>query len=677
MLNKLKLGVKLYGGFAIILLLMSSVSFIFYHSIHSIEESSKWVNHTYEVIRNAETVGAAMVDMETGLRGFLVAGDDEYLEPFHGGEETFDRLIVRGQELTSDNPSQVERWQTVAAMKQRWLDEVANPEIAMRREVSMGAEATAHFREISSRIVGKEIFDSIRAALATLERKFDGHARGEYLVTATTLALVNMETGQRGFLLSGKEESLEPYIDGNKALQEHLLDLREIAHLAAGTSVIRDDIQKVKDRVDAWKEKAANPEIEARRQMNKFDKSIDDIAMFMAEGKGKQIMDALRAEVQDIVDAEEVLIVERGQAQESTIKFADSVALFGTLLAIIVGAIVAFVVVRGILKPLDATNAMLKDIAEGEGDLTRRIPVNTHDEIGDLGNNFNTFVEKLQSIIGEIADATAQLVSSAEEMSVTTTSTSSGLSTQKQETEQVAFAVSEMTSASQEVAKNAELASEAAASANNEASTGNQVVSETVDAINGLAQEVEESANVIEKLKGDSENIGTVLDVIKGIAEQTNLLALNAAIEAARAGEQGRGFAVVADEVRTLAQRTQESTQEIESLIGALQGGAEQAVNVMGQSRDRARSTVEKARHAGETLTSITHAVETITQMNINIATAAEEQTSVAQEINSSVASIQGISEQSAASGEQISIASNSQARLGEQLQLLVDQFKI
>jgi len=571
----------------------------------------------------------------------------------------------------------VERWQAVAVMKERWLEEVAIPGIAARREVSLGAETLSRFREVASRTVGKQIFDSIRAALTALEHRFTNHVRGSYLITATTLDLVNMETGQRGFLLSGKEESLAPYHEGLKSLQLHLRELNDVAQIAAGTSVTRADIQIVQDRVKEWMEKAANPEIEARREMNKYDKTIEDVAEMMKTGRGKSIMDGLRDQVQEIVDAEEALIVERGRAQEATASFAISVSLVGTLLAITIGAIIAFVVVRGILTPLRATNSMLKDIAEGEGDLTKRIPVNTRDEIGELGDNFNTFVGKLRDIISEIAGATSQLAASAEEMSVTTEHTSAGLSTQKQETEQVVSAVTEMTATSEAVASSAEQASDAAAKANSEASTGNQVVNSTVQAINDLAREVEDSASVIEKLKDDSENIGSVLDVIKGIAEQTNLLALNAAIEAARAGEQGRGFAVVADEVRTLAQRTQESTAEIENLIEALQIGAERAVNVMSQSRDRARSTVDKAKDAGESLTHITRAVETITQMNLEIATAAEEQTKVAQEIKANVSNIQGVSEQTAVSGQQISVASSDQARLGEQLQTLVEKFKV
>jgi methyl-accepting chemotaxis protein len=237
--------------------------------------------------------------------------------------------------------------------------------------------------------------------------------------------------------------------------------------------------------------------------------------------------------------------------------------------------------------------------------------------------------------------------------------------------------MNEMSATVQEVARNAVEAAEAAKEADNTFHQGKQVIDRVIEAIGELANEVEKAANVIQQLEAESMNIGSVLDVIKSIAEQTNLLALNAAIEAARAGEQGRGFAVVADEVRTLAGRTQQSTQEIEEMISKLQSGANNAVKVMETGKDMTKVGVDQAAAAGEALLTINTAVERITGMNTQIASAAEEQSSVAEEINRSIVSINEVAEQSAAGAQQTAQASNDLARLADQLKALVGRFKV
>ncbi|WP_371919827.1 methyl-accepting chemotaxis protein [Pseudomonas sp. MYb185] len=283
----------------------------------------------------------------------------------------------------------------------------------------------------------------------------------------------------------------------------------------------------------------------------------------------------------------------------------------------------------------------------------------------------------LRELIGGIRDGVTQISSAAEELSAVTEQTSAGVNNQKIETDQVATAMHEMSTTVHDVARNAEQAAVAATEADNEARAGDKVVAEVVAQIERLASEVIRSTEAMTVLQGESDKIGSVMGVIRAVAEQTNLLALNAAIEAARAGEAGRGFAVVADEVRGLAQRTQKSTEEIEGLVAGLQSGTKQVATIMLSSRELTDSSVELTRKAGGSLASITRTVSTIQSMNQQIAAAAEQQSAVAEEISRSVLNVRDVSEQTAAASNETAASSVELARLGNQLQMMVSRFRL
>ena len=367
--------------------------------------------------------------------------------------------------------------------------------------------------------------------------------------------------------------------------------------------------------------------------------------------------------------------VEQKRAEQNRSLLTTTVVISVAGLSVLTG--IAFFTSFSILKPLKQIVAVLGELSEGDGDLTRRLDIAARDETGQLAFSFNRFVDKLHGIISEVKKSATAVSESAGNLSVITDSTSAGVDQQRQQTEQAATAVTQMASTIQEVAKSAEQAAAAAVTSNSKANEGRIVVSDTVDAITELSGDVEATSQVMRKLKSDSENIGTVLDVIKGIAEQTNLLALNAAIEAARAGEQGRGFAVVADEVRTLAQRTQKSTDEIGQMIESLQNEANRAAAAAEQGRDRAKHTVAQAMQAGQALDTIIEGIETINDMNAQIASASEEQSVVAEEIAARVVTIQGISEQTAAGSADTANASTRLNLLSDQLLKIVDQFHL
>ncbi|WP_432213761.1 methyl-accepting chemotaxis protein [Pseudomonas graminis] len=284
---------------------------------------------------------------------------------------------------------------------------------------------------------------------------------------------------------------------------------------------------------------------------------------------------------------------------------------------------------------------------------------------------------KLRDTLQRISGSATQLASAAEELNAVTDESALGLSKQNDEIEQAATAVNQMTSAVEEVARNAVSTSEASKNATKSASDGRDLVQETVTAIERMSTDVQSTSTLIGNLADESRDIGKVLDVIRGLADQTNLLALNAAIEAARAGEAGRGFAVVADEVRALAHRTQQSTSEIERMIGSIQGGTEQAVNSMRSSTERAESTLNIAKGAGLALDTINSAVVEINERNLVIASAAEEQAQVAREVDRNLVNIRDLSTQSATGANQTSAASNELSRLAVDLNGMVARFKV
>lgn len=320
----------------------------------------------------------------------------------------------------------------------------------------------------------------------------------------------------------------------------------------------------------------------------------------------------------------------------------------------------------------------ISDVATAisNNDITHHCDIESHDLVGEIVTSFNLMANNLRNVMQQISSATTRLAASSQQLYTVTEQSNAGIEEQQAGIEHVATSMREMTNTVQEVAKHTAMAAESAQKADVESKSGALVATEALGGIDVLVTEVEKASAVIHNLEQESNNIGMVLDVIRNIAEQTNLLALNAAIEAARAGEQGRGFAVVADEVRTLASRTQQSTQEINSMIERLQVGARDAVRVMEGAQQQAQNSSDQVEKATESLGCIAGMVGTINEMNAQIASAAEEQNAVAGEVSRSIANIRDISERTSGGASQTAGASEELTGLSQQLQQLMSKFK-
>ena len=513
-------------------------------------------------------------------------------------------------------------------------------------DLSMAAEQSAEIRHVVEQVEE----DSLKASLVASKLSED--------MNQTLVRMLRTNVADMGLIQAAFEKMVQNLNNLIESGEEDptmlMLEIEDIYE-----QLRKESLPRVRSIVTEFNKAADEGAKEAR--------VAGELQSFAETFKEKSVRAASAA---SDIEQESALSVERAEGNRQL--------LLGIIVvSVVLVFITSFNTYLVINRPISLMRERIKDIAEGEGDLTKRLKDDTNNELGELSRWFNLFMDKLQALVGNVKDSTGKMAEAASQMLEMAEESSAGVQHQKTKTEEIVAAMQGLSTTINGVAESAVEAEQATESAEHESVKGSDDLQKTISSITSLAEEIDTAANIINGFQKDSEDIGGVLGVIKSIAEQTNLLALNAAIEAARAGEQGRGFAVVADEVRTLATRTQESTQEIQAIIIRLQTGAEQAVEAMDSGRKRGHETVQQAEQAGVSLSSITHAVNVISGINTRIAEAMEQQLQVASGVSDGIDTINQVSEETADRVEQTSRQGHAVSELAQELQGSVRRFKV
>jgi methyl-accepting chemotaxis protein len=673
-INNLSIRNKIWAGFGFVLIILAVVALIAATSLSRTETSvDNVVNQIQPMVLASNELTSSINESSGALGYYLLSHEESFKRDYLKGLESVNQSLAKLSSLTQTGNTEPEVKELLteiekdvnkfASYKDRMF-ELVNNEALNKQGLKMSGENVNPISQQILQLLTQSVLSEMDEPVSAQRRKIlsdFGDMR---------YAWANVMNGARAFMAFRNKSSIDEF---NLYYEQSGTILNKLKKYGEAELLNFDQSDAVEQLVELRETFYAN--FLKTKAVHGSDKWRTDIYLVRTElglllAKIKRNLNTLVEKQSNLIKSESQDLLE---FVSGTKVFVYSMLVAGLVLGILLAWAVSFM----ITCPLsNAVNAM-KDISEGDGDLTSRLTVTGTDEIGQLAESFNGFISKIQNIIQEVTASTSQLSAAAEEMSMITSETREGVQRQQTETSLVATAMNEMSSTVHDVANNAATAAEAANQADSKTEQGKQIVNSTVASISSLAAEIERASTVINQLEKDSESIGTVLEVIRGIAEQTNLLALNAAIEAARAGEQGRGFAVVADEVRSLASRTQESTEEIQDMIERLQKGSRDAVMAMEAGKEQAQQTVGQASQAESSLSDISSAVAQINEMNAHIAQAARQQGDVAEETNKNIVNITEVAEGTANGAEQLATASQEMANLAVNLESQVAHFKI
>ena len=669
---KLTVALRIIGGFGVISLLLLIIGITSYMSLNSINASTTQVNE----------ISIPALENSAVLQSEFVKMSKISLQAFYAAE------VKQVKDLETQFASEQMLYDTSA----KALQGVVVAEETLAKSFKEVSAAYADFTPISKKLFAElskslTLRDQIATQLSDVELNSDDSA--SLLLDFSDVRDVNKRFPNASKAAAELETGLNTLVSvvvdltrTTSATTAETISNEVKSRLAgvnqqittikteAGSSV--DMVADLDEKISAINDLLAGDEgiLTLKAQMLAASAEAQKL-LGQAESHNKTALDSLN----QLLSRARTVAGEIQAEAQSDVSGAITMIILVVLASIVFSFVIATWTVKSITSPLSKVNEILGVVASG--DLTKRLDDSSHDEFGDLARNCNQVITNLRQLIQGIISRSTQLAAASEQTSAITVETTAAIREQKSQVTQAATATTEMSSTSQGVMQSSNEALAEIKNADGEAERVKVISENNKQTILQLSKEVDQASTVINKLHKDSASIGSILDVIRGIAEQTNLLALNAAIEAARAGEQGRGFAVVADEVRSLASKTQASTQEIQAMIQVLQSGAHAAVEAMNKGKKQAENCVTQTEVAAQALESITHAVHLAHDMSEQISHAAKEQNQVSNEISHLLESIVTIAEQTASGAEQTSQSSHEVARLAEELRQSVDQFKV